>query len=135
MLYRDTATAMPAPPPHDGPCKRCGSEDDVSTLGRYRGLCPSCRKDVAAEHAAQRQAAPADDADPNAARAPRQPQLSSTVQQLVPLARNLEKALDHKKTAHAKARSELGKFRDGLQLVSRVAQSLIGQERAGEERQ
>jgi hypothetical protein len=60
-------------------------------------------------------------------RAKRQPQLTRTVRELVPRAAKLEKAIDTRQDATAAARTALMEFKEGLTLVSRVANSLINQ--------
>lgn len=116
---------MPAPSPHVGPCKRCGGTLDVCGLGRYRGLCEVCRPLVATEQAQARLARTQgrdDGIDDDTRNRAKQPPLTRVVQELVPLAKNLEKAIDGKKAAHHSAMAALSEFREGLQLVSRVAQ-------------
>jgi hypothetical protein len=123
---------MAAPPPHSGPCKRCGGTLDVCGLGRYRGLCETCRPIVATEQAQARLARTQgrdDGIDEDMKRRAKPPPLSRVVQELVPLAEDLEKAIEAKKDAHTTAQTELYRFREGLQLVSRVAQSLLNQNR------
>lgn len=124
---------MPAPPPHDGPCKRCESSVDVTALGRYRGLCAECRPLVAAEQQAERDAR----GDGNGGEAPereraggpgkKQPKLKDACLYLAKKADGLDKALEKRKVANREAQAALRTFKEQLSLVGRVAQSLINQ--------
>ena len=124
---------MPAPKPHEGPCKRTGDgaehDDDVTKLGRYRGLCGICRPIIAAEQTG-RGAHPRDDGDPIAAELrdrARQPKLSRVCRDLAVKADKLEKALNERKAATTHAQGVLREFKETLTLVGRVAQSLVNQ--------
>jgi hypothetical protein len=128
---------MAAPPPHDGPCKRCGGDEDVTALGRYRGLCATCRPIVAEEQKAARarrepEQPPRldDDSDDGIegelrARASQRGKLRIVCQELVGKADALEEAIEERAAARIHAQSALHEFKEALQLVGRVAQSLV----------
>lgn len=117
---------MPASPPHDGPCKGCGATDDVTTAGRYRGLCGACRKnpDMTRRKSKPGDAA-ADDGMTREDFVDKRPTLATTCRQLTKRAEKLEEALAARKLAQSRAKTELALFREALQAVGRVAQSLV----------
>lgn len=131
---------MPGPPPYVGECKRAGDgaehDDDVCAAGRYRGLCGVCRPIVAAAQKERREErtrpvrhrsdsrTAAIEAEVRA-RAKRRGNLREAVEELAPLADKLEAAIDERDTSTMRARAAVREFKEGLQLVGRVAQSLI----------
>lgn len=125
---------MSTPAPYEGPCKRVDDgadhDDDVTGLGRYRGLCSICRPLVVEEQRAARESRGHDDSDPE--RVPRgpgakQPKLKDACLYLAKRADALDKALERKKLARREAQAALSSFKEQLQLVGRVAQSLLNQ--------
>jgi hypothetical protein len=109
------------PPPHEGPCKRCGYDLNITKLGRYRGLCDSCRPLVAAEQKQARAAA----AQPARERAPARPTLTGAINELLPVAERLESALVLRSFAHREAESAVAAFKQGFDAIARIAQSLV----------
>jgi hypothetical protein len=122
---------MPAPPPYtESHCRIDGCEESpASTAGPFRGLCLTHRAEVVEERRVRRAAGGGKERDPNTdeVRVRKQPQLAATVRDLVPLATKLEKAIDVRQSATTAARTALMDFKEGLQLVGRVAQSLVNQ--------
>jgi hypothetical protein len=108
----------------------------VTKLGRYRGLCSTCRPIVAAQQRAARAAQPPptpgrprDDDDgieaEIRARSALKGKLKGVCQDLVGQAEKLEDALESRNAARVHAQVALSEFKEALQVVARVATSLV----------
>lgn len=117
---------MGAPPPHEGPCKRCGGDEDVTKLGRYRGLCKNCRSDVARERRetqiAQTMEKPVLDRSDFENKSPG---LKRACETLTKRAEALETALKDKRLAHDRAKAALANFNETLRVVGAAARVLV----------
>lgn len=123
----------PAPPPYPDDVCKCGhGNPPLARAGRYRGLCGIGKAEaVGASRLRRGTLAPAttsrSEIEDDARVAARQPQLAATVRDLVPAAVKLERAVAARRLSTAHARTALGEFKEGLQMVARVAQSLVNQ--------
>jgi hypothetical protein len=119
---------------------RCGhGEPPMWAHGRYRGMCEVGKTEAVEASRAKRSNGNGhfDDgmtAEIRELQANRPPQLSRTVKDLVKHAERLEKAIAHRQVARRQAQAALAEFKEGLQLVGRVAQSLVNQQLPSQER-
>lgn len=106
-------------------CKSCGSEDaNMPARGRYANMCAACRPAAAPK---SRTVVHSEiDADVRAAHQ-RKGMLKRACQELTAKADKLERTLDDRELARIRAMAALRDFKDSLQLVGRVAQSMLNQ--------
>jgi hypothetical protein len=87
-------------------------------------MCGEC-KSAAIDKAREKREGGFDDGITREDTGARRPSLTSACRTLTTRAAKLEKVLDERKAANIRARSELAMFKDALNTVGRVAQSLV----------
>lgn len=107
---------MPFVPYAGDVCKKGCEAPPLVRAGRYAGLCQSCKDEAVAE---------ARENGSLAGRPKRDEALTAACKSLTKHATRLESALASRKAAQIKARSELALFKEALEIVGRVARSMV----------